>query len=199
MGAAGKRAVTARLCSQSRFDPKRMKKSPVRDRQNGWMPPKGASLDEIEHVYRQRLPAFRRVAAAIVGSREAGRDAVQDGFALAVRKRATFRREGPLEAWLWRVVVNAAHEQRRRRADVPNPEASAVSGNGTVESENEARVRVALSMLPERQRLVLFLRYYADLDYRTIAETLDIAPGTVGVTLSTAHARLQQLLEEPTQ
>jgi DNA-directed RNA polymerase specialized sigma24 family protein len=45
---------------------------------------------------------------------------------------------------------------------------------------------------------VLFLRYYADLDYRTIAETLDVAPGTVGVTLSTARARLQQLLEEAT-
>jgi RNA polymerase sigma factor (sigma-70 family) len=55
---------------------------------------------------------------------------------------------------------------------------------------------VALALLPERQRLALFLRYYADLDYRTIAETLDVAIGTVGVTLSTAQARLRELLEE---
>jgi DNA-directed RNA polymerase specialized sigma24 family protein len=33
-------------------------------------------------------------------------------------------------------------------------------------------VRAAVEQLPERQRLVLFLRYYADLDYRSIAETL---------------------------
>jgi RNA polymerase sigma-70 factor (ECF subfamily) len=163
------------------------------------MPSKGASLDEIELVYRQRLPAFRRVAAAILGNREAARDAVQDGFALAVRKRATFRGDGPLEAWLWRVVVNAAREQQRSRTEVLRPEAGETRRNGTVDDETEARVRVALSLLPERQRLVLFLRYYADLDYRTIAETLDIAPGTVGVTLSTARARLEQLLEEAPQ
>jgi RNA polymerase sigma-70 factor (ECF subfamily) len=160
------------------------------------MPSEGASLDEIERVYRQRLPEFRRVAAAILGNREAARDAVQEGFALAVRKRTTFRREGPLDAWLWRVVVNAAREQQRRAGYVPQAEPAEPSRNGTVEDETDARVRVALSLLPERQRLVLFLRYYADLDYRTIAETLDVAPGTVGVTLSTARARLQQLLEE---
>jgi RNA polymerase sigma-70 factor (ECF subfamily) len=159
------------------------------------MPSEGASLAEIERVYRQRVPEFRRVAAAILGNREAARDAVQDGFALAVRKRTTFRGEGSLEAWLWRVVVNAAREQQRQPGDVPQAFPAETSQNGTVEDEADARVRVALSLLPERQRLVLFLRYYADLDYRTIAETLDVAPGTVGVTLSTARARLQQLLE----
>jgi RNA polymerase sigma-70 factor, ECF subfamily len=157
----------------------------------------GASLAEIEHVYRKRLPAFRRVAAAIVGNREAGRDAVQEGFALAVRKRKTFRGEGPLEAWLWRVVVNAAREQLRRRHDAAGAETA--SGNGLPRDEADSRVRVALSLLPERQKLVLFLRYYADLDYRAIADTLDIAPGTVGVTLNTAHERLRRLLEEVQQ
>lgn len=163
-----------------------------------WM--HGASLDEIERVYRQRLPDFRRVAAAITGDRDAARDAVQEGFAIAVRKRETFRGEGPLEAWLWRVVTNAAREHNRRRADLPDAdEPSRASRNGTQEDDGEARVRVALALLPERQRLALFLRYYADLDYRTIADTLDIAIGTVGVTLSKAQAKLRQLLEEVPQ
>jgi len=160
----------------------------------------GASLEEIERVYRQRLPEFRRVAAAIVGNREAARDAVQEGFAIAVRKRKTFRGEGPVDAWLWRVVVNAAREHARRRDEIPDPEAGArAARNGTSEEEPDTRVRVALAILPERQRLALFLRYYADLDYRTIADTLDIAIGTVGVTLSTAHMRLRELLEEVPQ
>jgi RNA polymerase sigma factor (sigma-70 family) len=158
------------------------------------MASEGASLAEIERVYRNRLPEFRRVATAIVGSREAGRDAVQEGFATAVRKRGTFRREGPLEAWLWRVVVNAARDQLRKRTEVPS--AQLPSTNGTPKDESDARVRAALALMPERQRLVLFLRYYADLDYRTIASALDIAPGTVGVTLNTAHERLRGLLEE---
>ncbi len=173
-----------------------MKKKGLWDRRSRWM--QGASLEEIERVYRQRLPEFRRVAAAILGNREAARDAVQEGFAIAVRKRKTFRGEGPVEAWLWRVVVNAAREHGRRRFETPHPDEDRASANGAHDDETEARVRVALSLLPERQRLALFLRYYADLDYRTIADTLDIAIGTVGVTLSTGHATLRQLLEEVT-
>jgi RNA polymerase sigma-70 factor, ECF subfamily len=155
----------------------------------------GADLAEIERLYRRRLPEFRRVAAAIVGSREQGRDVVQEAFATAVRKRASFRGEGPLEAWVWRILVNAAREQRRARIETP-VDAPDLGVNGDHEADADARVRVALSLLPERQRLVVFMRYYADLDYRTIGKALDIEPGTVGVTLHNAHSRLQQLLEE---
>jgi RNA polymerase sigma-70 factor (ECF subfamily) len=175
-----------------------MKKARHLDRRIKWM--QGASLEEIERVYRQRLPEFRRVAAAILGNREAALDAVQEGFAIAVRKRETFRGEGPLEAWLWRVVVNAAREHGRRRSDLPAPEELlAATRNGAPEDEADARVRVALFLLPERQRLTLFLRYYADLDYLAIADTLGIAIGTVGVTLNTAQAKLRELLEEVPQ
>jgi RNA polymerase sigma-70 factor (ECF subfamily) len=155
----------------------------------------GADITEIEHLYRRRLPEFRRVAAAIVGSRELARDVVQEAFASAVRQRDSYRGEGPLEAWVWRILMNAAREQRRARIETP-VDAPDLAVNGSHEGDTDARVRVALSLLPERQRLVVFLRYYADLDYRTIGEVLEIETGTVGVTLHTAHARLEQLLEE---
>ena len=57
-------------------------------------------------------------------------------------------------------------------------------------------LRTAVAALPERQRLAVFLRHYADLDYAAIAETLEIAPGTVGATLSAAYASLRTSLEE---
>jgi len=157
---------------------------------------KGATLDEIEHVYRQRLPEYRRVAAAILGDRELALDAVQDGFAIAVRQRATFRGDGSLEAWLWRIVVNAARGQQRNRRDEDElPDEASGRENGSAPEPHEL-VRAALSALPERQRLVLFLRYYADLDYGAIAGTLDISTGTVGATLTSAHASMSRLLEE---
>ena len=156
----------------------------------------GASIGEIEAVYRARLPELRRVAAAIVGDRDLARDAVQDAFATAVRRRGDFRRTGPLEAWLWRIVVNAARsKQRSAPGDEPLGADAAVRTNGHRDAFVDS-VRVAVSLLPERQRLVLFLRYYADLDYATIADALDIAPGTVGATLNAAHAGMRRLLEE---
>lgn len=47
-------------------------------------------VDELEALYRERLPEFTRAATAIAGDEESGRDAVQDAFAKALRKRRRF-------------------------------------------------------------------------------------------------------------
>jgi len=155
----------------------------------------GATLREIEDVYRRRLDELVRVATGIVGDRERARDAVHDAFASAVRKRLSYRREGSIEAWLWRFVVRAAQEEvRHRPADQLVDDAQA-RRNG-YEPEELARVQRIVAQLPERQREVLFLRYYADLDYATISEALGISAGTVGATLHAAHTALRQRLEE---
>ena len=57
-------------------------------------------------------------------------------------------------------------------------------------------LRAAVAALPDRQRTVLFLRYYADLEYDAIAEALGVAPGTVAATLNQARASLRRTLEE---
>ena len=147
-----------------------------------------ADVEEIEAVYRSEFRRFLRAATAIAGSEEQGLDAVQEAFALALRHRRRFRREGPLEAWLWRTVVNCA-----RKASRGQPAAAVSIGNGAPDHDRELRALVAA--LPERQRHVLFLRYYADLDYRAIAEALEISPGTVGAALNAARTRLRQEVE----
>ena len=155
---------------------------------------RGARLEEIEAVYRRRLDELVRVATAVVGDRERARDAVQEAFATAVRKRNRYRGEGSLEAWLWRFVVRAAQEEARRRRPLAFV-ADEAAGNG-YEREAADRVRRSLMRLPERQRNVLFLRYYADLDYATIAEALEMSVGTVSATLHAAHASLRERLRE---
>ncbi len=87
-----------------------------------------ARLKEIESLYRLRFPHFVQVATAIVGDREVALEAVQDAFAAAVRSRRTFRGEGPLEAWIWRAVVNASY--KARRAPEPGAAAAASRENG---------------------------------------------------------------------
>jgi RNA polymerase sigma-70 factor, ECF subfamily len=133
------------------------------------------------------------VARATVRDDGAAADAVHDAFVQAVRNRRSFRGEGTLEAWVWRMVVNAA---RKRRRDLP--ERTAEMEEAAHESRNGFGdpVRAAVAALPERQRLALFLRYYADLDYAAIAAALDITEGTVGATLHAAHAALRKALKE---
>jgi RNA polymerase sigma-70 factor (ECF subfamily) len=167
---------------------------------------RGACLEAIELVYRGQFHRFLHVASAITCDTDSGADAVQEAFASAVRHRHGFRGEGPLEAWLWRLVVNSARRHVRRQADIDHSMDN--SGLDTVISARSphataadrrlhaAALRVLMGRLPERQRLVLFLRYYADLDYKAIAAALDISPGTVGATLNAAHASLRLRVDE---
>jgi RNA polymerase sigma factor (sigma-70 family) len=153
-----------------------------------------STRERLEELYRQRYFDFVRVATAIVGSETAGIDVLQESFARALTNTAAFREEGPLEGWLWRIVVNTA------RTSVRHPEVSTsqleATSNGTDAHERPAALAWALAQLTERQRLVVFLRYYADLDYRSIAGTLAIEVGTVSATLSAAHNKLRRLIEE---
>jgi len=143
-------------------------------------------LNELEALYRDKLPEFRRAAAAIAGDEEAGRDAVQEAFAAAVRKRRTWRRRGPLEAWVWRIVVNKARDARRRRPKAVEPSPSVDLPD------------LPLEALTERQREIVFLHYYAGLDYAEIAHALRISAGTVGATLSAARKTLRMEMEATT-
>lgn len=155
-----------------------------------------ASLEEIEELYRSDLDSFLRVAAAILGDREAARDAIHKGFAVAVRKRGSYSGRGPVAAWVWQVVVNTVRNYKRGRDPIPlelRDDLTAARGNGDIE---RGRLQAALLALPERQRLVVFLRYYADLDYSTIAWALGIQEGTVGATLTAARATLRNSLTE---
>jgi RNA polymerase sigma-70 factor (ECF subfamily) len=156
-----------------------------------------ARLREIETLYRSRFTHFVRVATAVTGDRELALDAVHDAFAGAVRGRRGFRREGPLEAWLWRAVVNAALKAREREVVETRVRRIDVERDGYVTGSGE--LGAVIAALPERQRLALFLRYYADLDYRGIAVALGVEVGTVSATLSAAHTAVRRALEEVTR
>jgi RNA polymerase sigma factor (sigma-70 family) len=153
-------------------------------------------LEAIEAVYRQRGADFFRFALARTLDPELARDAVQEGFARAIRARHSFRGAGSLEAWIGRCVLNAAVD------------ASQTVGGQELDEEPDLRpptpetadedVRSALRRLPQRQRDALFLRFYLDFDYATIAETLGIEVGTVSATLHAARQNLTQSLQEVT-
>jgi RNA polymerase sigma factor (sigma-70 family) len=149
-----------------------------------------ASVEAIEEVYRRRGDDFFRFAVARLRDPALAQDAVQDGFANALRARRSFRGTGPLDAWIARCVLNAAEDLRRRRRPLEPVEPAP---DPTAPDEN---VRAAIRALPERQRDALFLRHYLDLEYAAIAEALGVEIGTVSATLNAARAGLARALSE---
>jgi RNA polymerase sigma-70 factor, ECF subfamily len=151
----------------------------------------GLSEQEVERVYAARYRSFRHGAAAIVGDYERAHDVVQDAFARALAARGGFRGGSP-EAWVWRIVERQALDARRGPAGVEWQDGFVL---GAEDPERDAELAAALLRLPARRRLVVFLRYFADLPYRDIARLCGINEGTVGATLAAAHRELRQALQ----
>jgi RNA polymerase sigma-70 factor (ECF subfamily) len=152
----------------------------------------------LEALYRERYRHFLRVACLITGEEERAHDAVQEGFAALLRSRDAYRGDGPLEAWVWRAIVNEAKKQRRNSLAPAFPDRPLPSSDNG-DQERERILRTWIASLPERQRMAVYLRYYADLDYRAIAAVLAVKVGTVSATLSAARARLREQLQEVSQ
>lgn len=150
-------------------------------------------MKEIEAIYRNEYPRFLRVAVAHLGDTERGRDAVHEAFVRAIRSLDSYRGEGSLEAWLWRTLVNVCRVEQRHHSVLFSETPETLANDTTVDWPE---IRAAVASLPERQRTILYLRHYADLDYDQIAHALGIARGTVAATLHTAHSRLREALGE---
>ena len=146
----------------------------------------------IERAYRDGYRRYLRVAAAMLGDVDRGRDAVREAFARALRSRDDLRPLDGLDGWLWRTVANTCLAELRRPLAVD--EAYRPDANGYAEDWPE--LHAAVAALPDRLRLVLFLRHYADLDYRAIADAVGVERGTVAATLNAAHRKLRDALME---
>jgi RNA polymerase sigma-70 factor (ECF subfamily) len=112
---------------------------------------------------------------------------VQEAFARALAKRSDFRGEGSLEGWIWQIAVRTALEARSGR--------EIVSVNGAldpalVDPDRDPALAEALKELSPRRRLMVFLRYFADLQYAQIAEACGVSEGTVAATLAQAREQL---------
>lgn len=160
------------------------------------MPLLDRRLRELERLYRARYPAFVRVAFGVTGNADLAAEAVQQAFADAIRTRSQFRGDGPLEAWIWRAVLNAARKTAQRRPSLVALDEFVDLAAVGVPPDEVVDLAPHLAALPDRQRLAIFLRYYADLDYRAIADVLGVKVGTVSATIAAAHNSLRAMVEE---
>lgn len=152
----------------------------------------GTSRVELEVLYRDRYIGFRRAMATITGSYESAHDVVQEAFARALAQRKSYRGDAPLGAWVWGIAINVARDEQRRAKPVPLDEIQAT----LVEPAHDPELADALRHLPERRRLVFFLRYFANMSYEEIAATCEISEGTVAASLAQARATLMEALSD---
>jgi len=149
-----------------------------------------------------------RVAYQFAGNHHDAEDIAQEVFIKVYRSLERFRHEAQLSSWLYRIVMNACIDHRRRHLpagaapfgeeaehkmlnapeETPGPEQRAYGG------ELGAVLESAIAGLPKGQRIVFVMRHHEGLKLCEIAEALGLAEGTVKRQLHAAVHRLRQAL-----
>ena len=158
-------------------------------------------------VERHRAMVYR-MAYQFAGNHHDAEDIAQDVFIKVYRALDRFRQDAQVTSWLYRIVMNACIDHRRRQAPAgwapftedaevrmlntpeegPGPEEQAYGGQlGDVLEQEIAR-------LPPGQRLVFMMRHHEGLKLIEIAEALGLAEGTVKRQLHAAVHRLRHAL-----
>ena len=154
-----------------------------------------AELAGYEDFVASRYREIVRFGALLAGDARLGEDLAQEGLIAAYRSwHRVGVPDGRPEAYVRKVMVRTAMRARRRRwrGEVPTEELPDASGGGFADrSDLSVQVFAALRRLPVDQRVVLVLRFWADVSEAELAQILGVAVGTVKSRTSRALAALR--------
>jgi RNA polymerase sigma-70 factor (ECF subfamily) len=160
--------------------------------------------------YKRGITNF--IGASVRGPSDVG-DLSQETFLRAYAHLGTFNPSlGRFSTWIYHIARNVVRtflgkslrrpqtqelgEDRSLENALPDLSREADPSGGVLRSEAEAEVRAALADLPERTRAVLALRYYDNLEYQAIAETMGLSLGNVKTLIHRGKLALAQKMRE---
>jgi len=155
--------------------------------------------DAFEMIIRTHSRVLFAITYGILRNREEAEDAVQDALVKAWKSRWRVRDPKKFPAWLTMIARHRARDVFRKRRHVPlsddmtKPlEQEAATNTGT--ESLDRHVHSALAALPEIYRSALMLRYFEEMDYRTIENTLGLSNGALRGILGRALASMRKQL-----
>jgi RNA polymerase sigma-70 factor (sigma-E family) len=160
-----------------------------------------ADTVSLADLFRQHHLELVRLAMIMVGDLATAEDVVQDAFERTHRGWLGLREPSNGLAYVRSSVLNGCRSVHRRtavaRKHLPRlAGSSAALPDGAAAADDRSELIAALRALARRQREVIVLRYYLDLDVAEIAEVLRIAPGTVRSNCARGLATLARVLRE---
>lgn len=146
--------------------------------------------------FRESWAPCVRAVAASTGDMQSAEEHVEEAFARAWASWRKVSRHPAPRAWVVHTALNARTSRWRRRGRELPLAHHDVAAPGRPPDGIDARMLAALRRLPTRQREVIVLRVVLDLDVKTTARQLEMAPGTVRAHLSRAVTTLRNELTQ---
>jgi RNA polymerase sigma factor (sigma-70 family) len=149
---------------------------------------------ENAEIYGKHADDLVRFATGLVGPTDAP-DVVSDAVIRALSSRSWSGVQNH-RAYLTRAVLNEARMHHRSTLRRRARETRNATDDVTYDSVPRPEVLEHVARLSLRQRAVVVLTYWDDLDQHTVAERLGISEGSVRRHLARAHVKLRRLLDD---
>ena len=138
---------------------------------------------------------YQRVFKAIYlsgGDRDMAHDITQEAFHRAFVRWKRLAEHQWAGGWVMTTALNLLRKDRRRRRDVPfDPR---IHDRGAMSQAVDHDLISALRALPHRQRTAVLLHYLGDMPVQAVAETMNVAEGTVKALLSQGRGNIEKKL-----
>ncbi|HHJ51482.1 MAG TPA: RNA polymerase sigma factor [Phaeodactylibacter sp.] len=152
--------------------------------------------------YEERLYWHIR---GMVNTHENANDVVQNTLVKVFRNIAKFKGQSKLYTWLYRIATNEAltflkKEQRRHSEDLDGEEKNHLNtlpASSSVDGEQAwEALQKAIEQLPDKQKTVFVLRYFDEMSYRDMSETLKTSEGALKASFHHALKKVEKYLRE---
>jgi RNA polymerase sigma-70 factor (ECF subfamily) len=156
--------------------------------------------EAFEMIIRTQSRPLFAIAYGILQNREEAEDAVQDALIKAWKSRWRVRDPEKFPSWLGTIARYRAHDLLRKRRTVPLEEQlteapSDRPGDPSSDSDRREQLRSAMATLPELHRSAIALRYFENMDYATIEQTLGLSNGALRGILGRALSSMRKQLK----
>lgn len=157
-------------------------------------------LEAFEEIVRRHQGWAWQIAFRFFGQKEPAADVVQDAFIRLLEASGRYRPTAKFRTYFYRIISRLCLDRAKKKKTVelevmPNmPDPAPGAAEKLIHRETAAAVRTALDDLAPNQRMAIVLRYYEDLNYREIADALEITPKAVERLLARGRKRLRDSL-----
>lgn len=160
------------------------------------------AFDAIVERYRDRMVSF---AYRMVGNAELAQDVAQETFVRVYKSAGTFRDDGRLSPWLYRIASNVCLSERTKRAkealNVDYDTLEDMHDSGVLVDEqalaslDNEKLAGAVAKLSSLHKTALIMHIYQGMTYAEIGEAINVPTGTVKSRIFYAIRKLREVLD----
>jgi RNA polymerase sigma-70 factor, ECF subfamily len=165
----------------------------------------------FEILVERYRPALLRVAGGMLDDAALAEDVVQETFLAVFASRHTFNPSFHFRTWLWTILLNLCHRQRKRRArrpqvvsqsalsasehaNITDPATSETALAALLIRERGAQLQGLLNELPDAQADAIRLRFFGGLKYEEIAQSMGVSLGGAKLRVRSGLRKLSERL-----